>query len=176
MQKKTWLPILLAFVLPLLLVYAWWGGFRSVQIEQGERGPYAYAYLVHNGSLSNLPDTQRKVWQALSEQGITPGKSINVLFDDPRKVAGSKLRAHTGYLIQVGDTVRAPLLRGEIAKRSVLIGHVQAAALIAPSKIYQALYDHLKAQNRDIVMPAVEVYDSPLEVSSVGVLTVEVKP
>ena len=70
----------------------------------GERGPYAYAYLVHNGSLSNLPDTQRKVWQALSEQGITPGKSINVLFDDPRKVAGSKLRAHTGYLIQAGDT------------------------------------------------------------------------
>lgn len=173
MFKKTWWPILLAFVLPLLLVYAWWGGFRSVQIEQGERGPYTYAYLEHSGNLAKLPDTQQKVWQALSAQGITPGQSINVLFDDPRRVASGKLRAHTGYLIQASESIRAPLLRGEIPKRPVLMGRVQAAALLAPSKTYQALYDYLKAQNRDIAMPTVELYESPPEVTRVGVLIVE---
>ena len=50
---------MLAFILPLLMVYAWWGGFNSVRIEQGERGPYTYAYLEHNGKLSKLPDTHR---------------------------------------------------------------------------------------------------------------------
>ena len=55
------------------------------------------------------------------------------------------------------------------------MGRVQAAALLAPGKTYQALYDYLKTQNRDIAMPAVELYDSPLEVTRVGVLTVEMK-
>lgn len=175
MLKKTWLPILLAFILPLLLVYGWWGGFNSVQIEQGERGPYTYAYLEHRGKLAKLPDTQQKVWQALNAQGIIPGQSINVLFDDPRRVASGQLRAHTGYLIKPSESIRAPLLRGEIAKRPVLMGRVQAAALLAPGKAYQALYDYLKTQNRDIAMPAVELYDSPPEVTRAGVLTVEMK-
>lgn len=175
MLKKTWLPILLAFILPLLLVYGWWGGFNTVHIEQGERGPYTYAYLEHSGKLAKLPDTQQKVWQALNAQGINPGPSINVLFDDPRRVASGKLRAHTGYLISASETIRAPLLRGEIAKRSVLVARVQAAALLAPSKTYQALYGYLKAQNRDIRMPTVELYETPQEVTQVGALTVEMQ-
>ncbi len=98
-----------------------------------------------------------------------------MLFDDPRHVASGKLGAHTGYLVKPSETIRAPLLRGEIAKRPVLMGRVQAAALLAPSKTYQALYDFLKTQNRDIAMPTVELYDSPLEVTRVGVLTVEMQ-
>lgn len=176
LHTKTWLPILFAFVLPLLLVYSWWGGFASVQIERSERGPYTYAYFEHSGSLSKLPDTQQKVWRELNEQGIVPGHSINVLFDDPRRVASGKLRAHTGYLIQANEPIRAPLLRGEISKRAVLMGRVQAAALLAPSKTYQALHDHLKTQNRDIAMPAVELYESSQDVSRVGVFTVEINP
>jgi len=173
--KKTWLPILLAFIFPLLMVYGWWGGFHSVQIEQRERGPYIYAYLEHHGKLSKLPDTQNKVWRALVEQNITPGNSINVVFDDPRRVAGSQLRAHTGYLIQASDKLQAPLLRGDIAKRPVLVAQVQAAALLAPGKTYQALYDYLQSQQRDIVMPTVELYERARDVTRVGVFTVEMK-
>ena len=175
MLKKTWLPILLAFVLPLLMVYAWWGGFNSVRIEEGERGPYTYAYLEHSGKLSKLPDTQQKVWKALNAQGINPGSSFNVLFDDPRQVASSKLRAHTGYLIEPNVMIQAPLLRGEIAKRPVLMGRVQAAALLAPGKTYQALYDYRKKQQRDITMPTVELYISPLDVTRVGEFIVEMQ-
>ena len=78
-------------------------------------------------------------------------------------------------MIKANDAIRAPLLRGEIAKRPVLMGRVQAAALLAPGKTYQALYDYLKQQNRDIAMPTVELYDSPLEETRVGVLTVEMQ-
>lgn len=108
--KKSWLVILLAFVLPLLLVYSWWGGFNAVRIEQGERGPYTYAYLAHTGSYATLP-----------EQGIMPGEPINVLFDDPRHVPPNQLRTYTGYRVQAGDAVRPPLKRGEIPRRAVLI-------------------------------------------------------
>lgn len=157
------------------MVFGWWGGFHSVQITQQARGPYTFAYLEHSGPLSKLPDTQNKVWRALNDQNIIPGHSINVLFDDPRQVAGKQLRAHTGYLIQADDKLQAPLLRGEIAQRPVLMAQVQAAALLAPSKTYQALYDYLKSQRRDIVMPTVELYESSRDVTRVGVFTVEMK-
>lgn len=173
--KKSWLPILLAFVLPVILVYAWWGGFNSVRIEQGERGPYTYAYLAHTGSYATLPDTQYQVLQALRAQGITPGESINVLFDDPRHVPPKQLRANTGYTVQSGDIIRAPLQRGEIPRRAVLLARVKAAERFAPSKTYQALYDYLKAQHRDITMPTVELYATPTEIYRVGEFTVEMQ-
>jgi effector-binding domain-containing protein len=97
------------------------------------------------------------------------------LLDDPRKVERSQLRARTGYLIdpsaQVGDKVRV----GTIPVRPVLAAQVHAAALLAPSKAYQALHDYLKARQLEIKMPTVEIYDSPAEVYRVGELTVEME-
>jgi DNA gyrase inhibitor GyrI len=173
--KKSWLVILLAFVLPLLLVYGWWGGFNSVRIEQGERGPYVYAYLAHSGTYAKLPETQHQVLQVLRDQHVTPLQPISVLFDDPRHVPANQLRAYTGFIVQSGDVIRAPLQRGEIPRRKVLFGQVKAAELLAPSKTYQALYDYLKTQQRDITMPTVELYDSPAEIYRIGEFTVEMQ-
>jgi DNA gyrase inhibitor GyrI len=173
--KKSWLVILLAFVLPLLLVYGWWGGFNSVRIEQAERGPYVYAYLAHSGAYAKIPETQHQVLQALRAQHVTPLQPISVLFDDPRHVPSNQLRAYTGFVVQAGDVIRPPLKRGEIPRRKVLLGQVKAAELLAPSKTYQALYDYLKTQQRDITMPAVELYNSPAEIYRIGEFTVEIQ-
>jgi DNA gyrase inhibitor GyrI len=173
--KKSWLVILLAFVLPLLLVYGWWGGFNAVRIEQTERGPYVYAYLTHRGAYAKMSETQHQVLQALVAQHLTPLQPISVLFDDPRHVAPMQLRANTGFLVQAGDVIRAPLVRGEIPRRKVLLGRVNAAELLAPSKTYQALYNYLKMQHRDLSMPAVELYNSPAEIYRIGEFSVELQ-
>lgn len=174
MNLKSWFPIVLAFVLPLLLVYTWWGGFRGVQIDEAERGPYVYAYLMHQGDYANLPATQDKVRQILQQQQLPVGLPINVLLDDPRKVGRPQLRAHAGFLIAEGQVVRAPLMRGEIPRRKVWLARAHAAALLAPSKTYQALHEFLAARQRDISMPSVEIYESPPEIYRMGVLNVEV--
>ncbi len=174
MLKKSWLIILLAFILPVLGVYAWWGGFHRVQISAEERGPYSYAYLEHKGSYAKIPDTRLKVLRGLQEQGVTPLQAINVLFDDPRHVARADLRANVGYIVRIGDAIRLPLKRAEMPRRKVWVGEVKAAELLAPSKVYQALHDYLRPQGRDIRMPSVELYDSPPEVYRIGVFTVEI--
>ena len=77
--------------------------------------------------------------------------------------------------MQASDVIRPPLLRGEIPRRKVLLGRVNAAELLAPSKTYQALYNYLKAQQRDLIMPAVELYNSPAEIYRIGEFTVELQ-
>lgn len=175
MFKKHWLSILVAFVIPLLSVFWWWGGFNSVQITEAQRGPYRFAYLDHQGDFSKLPETQRKVGQLLEEQHILKGAAITELLDDPRKTERKNLRARTGYLIGSGAAVAAPLKIGTIPARPVLVAEVHAAALLAPSKAYQALHDHLKARQAEIRLPTVELYQSPAEIYQVGVLSVEME-
>ena len=45
--------------------------------------------------------------------------------------------------------------------------------LLAPSKAYQALHEHLQLQGSDIRMPTVEIYRPADTVSQVGVFTLE---
>lgn len=175
MFKKHWLSILVAFVIPLVLVFWWWGGFNSVSITEAQRGPYRFAYLDHQGDYSKLPETQSKVRHALDEQHIRRGAAITVLQDDPRKVQRSQLRAQTGYMIDPAAQVGATLKVGTIPVRPVLVAQVHAAALLAPSKAYQALYEYLRGRQLEIRMPTVEIYDSPAEIYQVGELSVEME-
>ena len=54
MFKKQWPAFVLAFVLPLLAVFWWWGGFNPVNVTETEAGPYRYAYLDYDGPISNV--------------------------------------------------------------------------------------------------------------------------
>lgn len=175
MLKKHWLSILVAFVIPVILVFWWWGGFNSVSITEAQRGPYRFAYMEHHGELSKLPETQRKVREALEAQHLQAGSLITVLLDDPRKVERKALRAKTGYLLDASSQVAEPLKLGTMPSRSVLVAEVNAVALLAPSKAYQALHNYLKARQSDIRMPTVEIYDGSSEVYRVGSLSVEME-
>lgn len=175
MFKKHWLSILVAFVIPLVAVFWWWGGFSAVSVTETQRGPYRFAYLDHQGDFSKLPETQGKVRVILEQQQISKGAAITILLDDPRKTARKNLRAQTGYLIDTSVQVAEPLKVGTLPARPVLVAGVRAAALLAPSKAYQALHDYLEARQAEIRMPTVEIYDSPAEVYKVGVLSVEME-
>jgi len=171
--KKNWLPFVLAFVLPIVLVFWWWGGFNRATIVQTVSGPYHYVYAEHTGDYGKIPDIQIKVADALRAQGITPGAPITILYDDPRTTPKSRQRARVGYLLAPGVTIKAPLQVGDIAARPVLAARVQASMLLAPSTAYQALHDYLKTSGQDIRMPTVEIYVPGKSINQMGILTVE---
>ena len=174
MFKKQWLAFLLAFVLPLIGVYWWWGGFNSASVTEGESGPYFYAYLEHAGDIAKLPKTQEKVFALLKQAGIEPAETITVLLTDPRVTAKAEQRARTGYRIPLDVKFPSELKIDILARRRVLSASVHAAAMIAPSKAYQALYDYLKKRDLDITLPTVEIYRPSGTPTRVGELTVEI--
>jgi len=172
--KKQWPAFLLAFVLPLMGVYWWWGGFNSAKVTAGESGPYFYAYLEHIGDIAKLPKTQEKVFRLLKQANIEPGDTITVLLTDPRTTPKPEQMARTGYRIPLDAKLPSELRSDILARRRVLSATVQAAAMLAPSKAYQALYDHLRENELDISLPAVEIYRPSGTPTHVGVLTVEI--
>jgi len=172
-KLKQSLPFLLAFVLPLVLIYAWWGGFNPVLIATGVRGSYTYAYLEHVGDYAKLTDLLGEVRRNLEGQGVQPGHAISVLYSNPDVVPRTERKARVGFLVDPDVTINPPLQVDTIPAREVLYAQVRASALLAPSRAYQALDEHLQAQNAGIRMPTVEIYQPSGSVFHMGVLTVE---
>jgi len=170
---KKILPFLLAFVLPLVLVYAWWGGFNEVQIGEATAGPYTYVYLEQKGDYSKLPELAGEVRKEMDAAGIPPGKPITVLYSNPDLVDVGERVGRTGFLVGPEVRVKPPLMLDTFPARRVLSVRVQAGSLLAPSKAYLALDRYLQAQGRGIHMPTVEIYEPSDSPMSMGRLTVE---
>jgi hypothetical protein len=172
MFKKQWSAFLLAFVLPVVGVYAWWGGFATAHVERTEAGPYRYAYLDYQGPLNDMRKTQKQVLMAFVDARIVEGDTLTVLLTDPRHSAG-KIRAQVGYTLAASAALPQGLKEGRIARRLVLLTRVQASILLGPSKAYQALSDYLKPGGSDISMPTVEVFHPAKSISEIGEFTLE---
>ena len=172
MFKKQWPAFLLAFVLPLLAVFWWWGGFNAVEVSEIEAGPYRYAYLDYEGPISNMRKTQRKVLDEFNAAKVAAGDTLNVILTDPRAAHG-KVRAQLGYVLAEDAPLPKGLMEGRIERRPVYSTRVQAAVLLAPSKSYQALADTLEASGKALVMPTVELYRPGGQVNRIGTFTLE---
>jgi hypothetical protein len=170
--KKQWPAFVLAFILPLLAVFWWWGGFSAVSVTETEAGPYRFAYLDYEGPISNLRKTQRKALDAFNAARVEAGDTISVILTDPRAASG-KVRAQLGYTLADTAPVPGGLKEGRIERRPVYRAQVHAAVLLAPSKAYQALSDTLEPRGRAIVMPTVELYRPAGQAGRIGTFTLE---
>lgn len=167
------LPFVLAFVLPLLAIYAWWGGFNAVAIAPAERGPYTYAYLEQAGDYAKLPDLEVKTEQALRAQHIDFGAPITVLLSNPDLVNVNKRVGHAGFQVAPGTVVQAPLQVAVIPRRPVLEVSVVAGRGLAPSRAYAALDRDMQARGAGIQMPTVEHYAPAGTAYHMGLFRVE---
>jgi len=170
--KKQWPAFVLAFVVPLLAVFWWWGGFNSVSITETEAGPYRYAYLDYEGPISNLRKSHRTALARFTAANVAAGDTISVILTDPRAADG-KVRAQVGYTLAERAPIPDGLKEGRIERRPVFAAEVQAAVLLAPSKAYQALSDMLEARGETIVMPTVELYRPAGQANRIGRFTLE---
>jgi hypothetical protein len=172
---KKFLPFLLAFVLPLVLIYVWWGGFNPVTITETTAGPYTYAYLEQLGDYSKLPELAMAARKELAAAKLIPGNPITVLYSNPDIVDVGKRRARTGFLVPPGSRVKPPLEIDTIPARNILAVRVQAGNLLAPSRVYLALDRYLQARGQGIRMPTVEFYEPSGSPLRMGWLTVEME-
>ena len=170
--KKQWPAFVLAFVLPLLAVFWWWGGFNSASVTETDAGPYRFAYMDYEGPLNNMRKTQRKALDEFNAAKIEAGDTISVILTDPRATHG-KVRAQLGYILAETAAIPQGLKEGRIARRPVYAVQVRAAVLLAPSKSYQALADALSERGKSLVMPTVELYRPAGQANHIGTFTLE---
>jgi len=170
--RKQLPAFVLAFLVPLVAVYWWWGGFAGVELTQVEASAYRYAYLDYEGRIDNMRKTQNQVYKAFEDAKVEPGDSITVLETDPRSDDHGHVRARVGYVLPPGAAIPSDLKAGELAPRPVIRASVQAVVLLAPSKAYEAVSEAYG--NEAIRMPTVELYRPSGKASGTGVFTLEV--
>lgn len=159
-MKNQWPAFVFAFLLPLIGVFWWWGGFNSAVVEVAQRGPYTYAYMEVTGDYTNLPQQQQEMLKTLHGQGVADGASVMMLLDDPRKTEKKKQRARVGCMVSPDAKVHAPLMLATVPERRVVVAHVNAQPLLAPGKAYSALLDYLKKNNLPFRLPTLEIYQN----------------
>jgi len=170
--KKHWPAFVLAFIVPLLAVFWWWGGFSAVSVTETDAGPYRYAYLDYEGPISNMRKSQRAALEKFATARVEAGDTISVILTDPR-AGGGKVRAQLGYVLADNAAIPDGLKEGRIERRPVYSARVQAVVLLAPSKAYQALSDALAPRGKAIVMPTVELYRPAGQPNRIGTFTLE---
>ncbi len=171
--KKNWIGFVFAFLLPVVVVLMWWGAFNHTDIRETRSAPLYYAYQDFYGNLADLPDLQDKVRFQLMSQQVQPERPIVVLYTDPRSTKKDEQHAHVGYLIAAGAAVKQPLQTAALPARDVLRATVKASLQLAPGMAYQALFNYLKPQGKDIRLPTVEIYTPGTSINQMGTLTVD---
>lgn len=164
--NKNWAYFLLAFVVPVVGIFWWWGAFATPTVEIAQRGPYHYAYGDYVGEYTKLLDQQPGVIRAFEAQHIARGASITLMLNDPRTTPKKEQSARIGYLVDPAVTVHEPLRVADVPARTVLVVRVHGHPRLAPGKAYGVLLQYLKEHGMKFNLPTVEIYQN-------GELTVE---
>lgn len=157
---KKQLPFfILFFVLPVIAMLAWWGLFSSASLKVGVSPAYDYVYLDAEGPYSKLSSKQNEVLFYMKQQKIAHGAEISIVLTDPRTTSYKALLARTGYIVQSGVQVKAPLKLGRVPPQKVATAQIKAHPLLAYGKTYSVLLDYCQTHSMQLMLPTVEIYD-----------------
>jgi DNA gyrase inhibitor GyrI len=160
---------IISFVLFMGLIGAAWymGAFSSVNISTGEKGPYYFVYLEHQGPYYQIMNKIEQVEKYLVDNKIEFLNAAGVYFDDPAQIPEGDLKSYGGFIISDSVDVEEPYKFEKINKRNVIIASIEAHPMIAPLKVYPAFHEWLdNNSNMEIVAPPIELYlpDGKVEV------------
>ena len=152
---------IISFVLFMGIIGAAWymGAFSSVSISTGEKGPYYFIYLEHQGPYYQITNKIEKVEKYLVDNKITYLHAAGIYFDDPAQLPESELKSYGGYLVNDSLVVEKPYKFENINKRNVIIASIEAHPMIAPFKVYPAFHEWLANNKKmEIIAPPMELY------------------
>lgn len=155
-MNKQWPYFFLAFILPILVVFWWWGAFSTPDVQTLRLPAQHYAYLVSEGDYSKVEDKHHEVKDMLKQQGIEAGQMITLIEDDPRSTPSTKRRAQAGVVIAPQARPAPPLLIGDLPERQAVVVNARGHPFFVYGKAYGALLDYLKQHGMNLQLPVAE--------------------
>ena len=161
-MNKRFLIYMLLVVALMVAVYAYVGGFKQVDIAKTTSTQVFIAGKLYEGKADaeELGALFQEVGQ-LVEQKKLVGEPAGIYYNNPEKQSQT-LRAFIGVAI-ADTTVALPAgykVRVVKAGQPVLQGTLYASQMIAPKKIYEALFDYAKDNKIKLKDYFVERYPS----------------
>lgn len=174
MIKHALYAITLGFIVFFLYLFQYTGAFRSVLVDQDERGPYTFIFKTHIGPYHKIVATIEEVETWAKSNGLKCRLSFGEYFDDPRIVEEGRLNSRGGCLIdpliaeeqQILEKLKSQLPQGfkidEIVKTKAVVALFTGAPGIGPLKVYPKAEDFIvehKLTRKGSVIEIYEVFD-----------------
>ena len=101
-MKKIFI-VLASLLVVILGFFTYMGAFHSVQVKEGDFGPYSFFYKPFLGPYEEVGSLFQEVHEIFKEKGIEVESMAGIYYDDPQKVEKSKLRSEIGALLSAAE-------------------------------------------------------------------------
>lgn len=174
MIKHALYAFSLGFVIFLLYLFQYTGAFKSVTIDQDERGPFTIIFKTHVGPYHKIVSTIEEIETWARANGLKCRLSFGEYFDDPRVVEEGRLNSRGGCLIDpliaeektVLEKLKTSLPKDykidELPKTKAVVALFTGAPGIGPLKVYPKAEDYItenKLTRKGSVIEIYEVFD-----------------
>lgn len=165
-MKKTFtiIGLLIVFIF-LFIMYS--GLFSSIDITEGNVGPYTFIGKEYVGDYRFAGDKLDSITQDLKQREIEFSETYGIYRDNPKKVSANKLRYMVGCIIPDKSNNRIPELerdgyiKQDMGKtHSVIVNFplkTKLSFIIAVLRVYPALNGYIKEKQYNKV-PSLEIY------------------
>jgi len=155
----------------ILMLYAYYGGFKKVSFSIEIQGGEMLVYREMTGDYSKSGKLMDEIYYALlNDYGIETYKGFGIYYDNPRDVEKSKLRSEVGCIIEENDLIKLTLLSGDLKTKrypetKCVVTEFPHKGMISIFmgilKIYPALIKYVDNNNLDAYGAVMEIYDVP---------------
>lgn len=174
MIKHALYAFSLGFIIFLLYLFQYTGAFKTVTVDQDERGPYTVIFKTHIGPYHKIVSTIEEIETWTKANGLKCRLSFGEYFDDPRMVEEGRLNSRGGCLIDplieeeknVLEKLKTNLPQDykidEIPKTKAVVALFTGAPGIGPLKVYPKAEDYItehKLSRKGSVIEIYEVFD-----------------
>jgi hypothetical protein len=161
---------ILGILIICIVVYAYYGGFKHLEIQMAEQGGEFVVYDSIVGEYQQSGVLMDKIYYTLlNDFKIETYKGFGKYFDNPKKVEKTKLRSEAGCIIETKDVDRAQatgIFKSKIlpVQRYIVVEFPykgKFSVLFSIMKVYPALSKFASMNGFDEDGAVLEIYDIP---------------
>ena len=162
--------IITVLVSLLVIVYLYYGGFRTIKFTEEEQGGETLVYEEMIGDYGQSPIVQMKIYEALLNEKIETTKGFGIYYDNPKKVERSEMRSDVGCIAEGLDSTAIAQLAEKynvkiLPKSKCIVTEFpnkgMLSIFIGIIKVYPALETYCKRNGLEDNSPIMEIYDVP---------------
>ena len=171
MKKKGVFGVVVAIVLLIVVVAAYFGVFYRVRVVEKHIGAVAVVYTKHIGEYSKVGPPMDSIYRQLKDrEHVTTTRGFGLYYDNPQEVTKEKLRSVVGCVLDDADTGALALLAENGYQTAVIPASNSVYAefpmkgmpsiIIGIFKVYPRIMRYQK-ENHIPQKPIMELYDTP---------------
>jgi AraC family transcriptional regulator len=154
---------LVAVILAVLTLGIWLsyylGGFKSVVLAEGTRGPFIMVYKDHTGSYHTTVQAIEAVEAWAKEQNVDCTESFGEYIDDANRVEEARLRSRGGCLVKdIPASLPEDLKVREVPARKYVLATFEGSPGIGPLKVYPKAESYMQERKMVLDGAVIEIY------------------